>query len=115
MASDLRHDLLYVGIDTPDQLARLIEKAFGAGGVWEECRNLRGYFTESHGFVVCMSTKSDGGQLHACVFAPTVEEQQRRAKITFNLLAAADPNVSLTLVAEDDSVVRSRPGATHAA
>lgn len=115
MAANMRHDLLYVGMDAPDQLAQMVEKSFGDGGVWEDYHNIRGYFVKSSGFVVCMSTAPEEGRLSVSVEAPTVAEQQRRAKITFERLAAADPSVSLTLVAEDDSVVRSRPGATHAA
>ncbi|WP_267887732.1 MULTISPECIES: hypothetical protein [Mycolicibacter] len=41
MASDFRSDVPDVGVDTVEQLAQLIEKAFGSDGVWTEGRNVR--------------------------------------------------------------------------
>lgn len=114
MASNIRYDLLDVGVDTAEDLAQLIEKAFGSGGVWTQGRNVRWYRGNGYEFVVTMPTEPYEGELWVSVDAPTVKEQQHRANITFDRLAAADPKVALTLVAEDDSVVRCRP-ATHVA
>lgn len=111
MASEFRYDLLDVGVDTVEQLAQLIEKAFGSDGVWTQGRNVRWYRGTGYDFVVCMPTEPYEGELWVSVDAPTVKEQQSRANITFDRLAGADPNVALTLVAEDDSVVRRRPPA----
>jgi hypothetical protein len=65
--------------------------------------------TTGYDFVVTMPAEPYDGELWVTVGAPTVDEQQRRADITFDRLAAADPKVALTLIAEDDSVVRRRP------
>lgn len=109
MATELRHDLLDVGVDTTEELAQLIEKAFGPGGVWTQGRNVRWYRATGYDFVVTMPDEPYDGELWVTVGAPTVDEQQRRADITFDRLAAADPKVALTLIAEDDSIVRRRP------
>lgn len=114
MATELRHDLLYVGVDTTGDLAQLIERAFGSDGAWSHGRNVRWYRGKGYDFVVHMAMEPDQGELWVSVDAPTVKEQQQRADITFDRLAAADPNVALTLMSEDDSVVRRRP-ATRAA
>lgn len=111
MATELRHDLLYVGVDTTEDLAQLIERAFGSGGVWTQGRNVRWYRGNGYDFVVTMPDEPHDGELWVTVGAPTVDEQRHRADITFDRLAGADPNVALTLVAEDDSVVRRRPPA----
>ena len=114
MSDGSRYDLLYVGVVGDGELVALMEKAFGVGGTWREFRNSRGYYCDSVGFWITIGGEA-GEHPHVTVDALTVGEQQQRALDVFDRLAAADASVALTLVAEDDSVVRRRPAGTRVA